>query len=92
MRAEAEERGKVKMWISFGKISVSGTEMAGLGRDVRLKAEHDNREVKAEHDRRDPRTAVEKAALTAGFSRKSNEACRVDCRIKPDNDRRLSRN
>lgn len=32
MRAEAEERGKVKMWISFGKISVSGTEMTGLGK------------------------------------------------------------
>lgn len=32
MRAGAEERGKVKMWISFGKISVSGAEMTGLGK------------------------------------------------------------
>ena len=78
------------MWISFGKISVFGAEMTGLGRDVRLKAEHDNREVKAEHDRRlsrnwfedDRRNRVEddgvgkgKIAVAGNFSKLGKVVC-----------------
>lgn len=38
------------------------------------------------------RTAVEKSALTADFSRRRNEACCLDAPVKPEHDGQLSRN
>lgn len=79
MRAGAEERGKVKMWISFGKISVSGAEMTGLGRDV--KAEHDRRLSQnwPEGDRRnrveDDGIGKGKIAVAGNFSKLGKVVC-----------------